>query len=510
MRGRVYGGVYAFGTVLLAVMAAAGAPSAAQAQTTVVLDAPHSEVADTVLRAGDYADDNFDTAILITRASRVPDYERRALLKFDTHHKIPAKAPIRSATLTLTLRGGGDEARRISAYRIAESFDQGRATWRHRKRGYRWRTQGGLLGRKYAETTVLSKAGSRITFDVTDLVQETVNGKYASRYTRVALIDEGLPSNGSYREYHSSEASNPGVRPTLKVVYGSRPPAPAPPPPPPPPPPPAPRDEDEDDEDGGEEKEPEGDGGTSSLRVLHWNTQHGRGTDNDYDIDRIARWIAKMNPDVVSLNEVERFSGAHGNEDQPARYAALLRAKTGRKWYYHFAQRYGDWSSKGQGNVVLSRYPIDATASLALRCDRSAALATLDVNGRAVTVVSTHLANDSGSCRWGQAAEIASWVRNYVGPRIIAGDWNAGQQRSEVRLMLDSFQDAWAVAKGSGDSVDYPGNSRPGATHDYRIDYVFFSKSAALRLQKAQVFDTRGGGARPSDHKPLLVTFRVD
>ena len=40
--------------------------------------------------------------------------------------------------------------------------------------------------------------------------------------------------------------------------------------------------------------------------MLHWNTHHGGyGTDGDYDPNRLADWIVKMKPDIISLNEVE-------------------------------------------------------------------------------------------------------------------------------------------------------------------------------------------------------------
>ena len=48
---------------------------------------------------------------------------------------------------------------------------------------------------------------------------------------------------------------------------------------------------------------------------------------------------------VVSLNEVEKNNG-WGDEDQPARYAALLRAATGKTWHYTFAER--DGGTNGQ------------------------------------------------------------------------------------------------------------------------------------------------------------------
>jgi endonuclease/exonuclease/phosphatase family metal-dependent hydrolase len=491
--------VCTFRTVLLAVVALTAAADAA-AQKTVVLDAPGSEVVDTVVRGGEHAARNFDGEVLITRRSSSTDFVRHALLKFDTASTVPGDATIRSAKLTLTVKQAGGHKRPISAYQIAESFEADQATWRDRKDGSRWKSAGGFLGAKYATVSAAASRGSKITFDLTRLVQATVSGEFTSRYTRVALIDEGTPSRDSYREYYSTEATDPRVRPALTVVYTvpSRPvpdpddddkPAPAPAPAPAPPP---------------------NGGTTSTLRLVHWNSHHGRSSNGKYDPDRIAASIAKMQPDVVSLNEVERFSDAHGDEDQPARYARLLQEKTGRRWYHHFATRDGGSSGRGQGNLLLSRYRIDAAASLALACDRSAALTTLHVNGRAITVVSTHLSNESSGCRATQASELRAWLTGFAAPRVIAGDWNSTQQRREYTAMLDGYYDAWAKAKASGDAIDYPNNTRDGATHTWRIDYVFYSKTGALALQKAQVLDTRGAdGVRASDHKPLLVTFTV-
>ena len=74
--------------------------------------------------------------------------------------------------------------------------------------------------------------------------------------------------------------------------------------------------------------------GRQELRVLQWNTHHGGyGTDNVYSPDRLATWVANMNPDVVMFNEIEKYD-RWGNEDQPEVYKALLQQKTGRTWYY--------------------------------------------------------------------------------------------------------------------------------------------------------------------------------
>lgn len=77
--------------------------------------------------------------------------------------------------------------------------------------------------------------------------------------------------------------------------------------------------------------------------------------------------------------------------------------------------------------------------------------------------------------------------------------------------MVARYHDARARAASAGTAIDYPGNSRFGATRNTRIDYVFYTKLAsALVLRSAQVCDTRDArGYMPSDHEPLVVTFEV-
>ncbi|MDQ3418903.1 MAG: hypothetical protein M3541_08990 [Acidobacteriota bacterium] len=40
---------------------------------------------------------------------------------------------------------------------------------------------------------------------------------------------------------------------------------------------------------------------------------------------------------------------------------SMLQSKTGRTWYAHFIQEYGQWSSNGKGHLILSTYPLDST-----------------------------------------------------------------------------------------------------------------------------------------------------
>lgn len=244
------------------------------------------------------------------------------------------------------------------------------------------------------------------------------------------------------------------------------------------------------------------------LKVLDWNTHHGEGTDGVYDIDRIATWIVKTGADVVSLNEVEKYTG-WGNEDQPARYASLLKAKTGKTWYYKFAQRSG--TTNGQGNLLLSTFPLDSTGSYLLSYDRSVARIAITVNGISLNLFSTHLDSGSSSYRTTQVGQLTKWAAGYAEQRIVLGDFNNSSATStEIKNMAAAYYDSWATAVSMGIQVSYAGNEA-GNTRNSRLDYVWYSRGASrLVLKECRVFDVRdANGVMPSDHRPVMSTFEV-
>ena len=247
---------------------------------------------------------------------------------------------------------------------------------------------------------------------------------------------------------------------------------------------------------------------SSSLKVLDWNTHHGIGTDGRYDITRFIPYIVNSGANVVSLNEVEKNVGSYGSEDQPARYASLLKSATGKTWYYKFAQR--DGNTNGQGNLLLTTFPIEDSDSHQLSYSRSVSRIQILVNGIRVNVFSTHLDADSSSRRATQMKELNSWASGFAEQRIQAGDYNAWPGAAEISNMTSGHIDTWAYARTAGTAVAYSGNEA-GNTRNSRIDYVWLSKSATRTTIKAsRVFDVRNSsGVAPSDHRPVMTTFEV-
>jgi endonuclease/exonuclease/phosphatase family metal-dependent hydrolase len=450
-------------------------PGTAAAQTTVVLN-QSTQVTDTTIRAGAYANTNYDGGPLVTRRSdSEPQWERRAILKFDTKNTIPENATILSATLRLTVKSGlGSSTRPVHAYRIPVPFQEGDATWNIRQSSYRWSTPGGDMAEWIVGANVPATAGSTVTWNVTSLVQRAVNGDFESRYTRVLLADTAAEAKESYREYYSSEDSTASRRPTLTVVIAgsttSSPPSST----------------------------------SSTIKVLQWNIAQGIGQDGRSNIDRVINYIATWRPDVISFNEIMRYSSS----SQVQQIADGLRARTGQTWRYKWVQKWG--ASSGEGEAVMTRLPVDATDDYLLSYSRSVAMIRTNVNGRTISLFSTHLDHTSSAYRLTQVRQLVGWAATQPEQRIVAGDFNWYPGTTEINEMGRTYYDGWAVARANGDAVAYPDNP-DGNTRNSRIDYVWYSKGASyLTVTRAQVFDTRdSSGRKPSDHNPLMVTFQV-
>ena len=440
---------------------------------------------DATIRAGAYASKNYGTQPIVeTRASSDPDYRRRAVLQFDTAPHFSSSARVTSAKLVLTVKSGNPETRRLGACAVPVSFRESEVTWKRRNVSAYWANAGGdVVATDCSEANVTSTANSTVTFDVTTQVQKAIQGSYGSRYARFLIGDLGGSSGGSYKQYYSNNTSTTSLRPTLTVTIGTS----------------------------STTSSSTTTTSSTTIRVLHWNTHHGGyGTDGRYDPNRLANWIVKMKPDIISLNEIEKYTG-WGNQNQPEVYKNLLQSKTGKTWYYIFAQEYGNWGSNGKGNLILSTVPFKFTDRYELvhNGDRSIAQAVIEWNGRRITLASTHLDPDSYTLRLTQATEVTTWAAPEPENRIIAGDMNAWPDQTSIAQFNKYYYDSWAVAAKNGTAIAFSGNS--GETKKGRIDYIFYSKSAgSLAVKSSQVYDTRDSdGVMPSDHRPVLTSFYV-
>lgn len=252
------------------------------------------------------------------------------------------------------------------------------------------------------------------------------------------------------------------------------------------------------------------------LRVLSWNIAFGKGTDGVTNYDRIATWLARMNPDLIALCEMP--------PDKTSTLVTALNQKTGRTWNTHFVPKA---PGINEGNLILSKYSFAAVGSRYLSYERSIAQATVNVGGKNVNFFATHLDHTSSSLRLTQAAELISWTSGFASPRIVAGDMNAGNDTPEILALLAAFRDSWVDALNKGAASAYPDNPvwMNTRTRRWRIDFILYAADVtAMTTKSANIPDTRDlsntnvvtwlgnpddNGVRPSDHNLVVTDFDV-
>jgi endonuclease/exonuclease/phosphatase family metal-dependent hydrolase len=254
-------------------------------------------------------------------------------------------------------------------------------------------------------------------------------------------------------------------------------------------------------------------GGT--VKVMTFNIQHGIDGSHKYNLQRAIDTIAKVQPDLVGLQEVTRNHPYYNCDDQPARIADGLKAATGRAWSVVYEQEWftpnvecrdsgrGD-GKETEGLAFLSPAPLGSSSTTPLPVSRIAlTVKPPSLGGAAVTV--THLASGktNGPARAKEVEAILKWAGKLGPSQIVLGDFNLTPDEPELQPMLTMFRDVWAQAKTAGAATG------GDATHgDKRIDFLFV-KGDALTPTAAETIDTAGWfGAAASDHRPLVAMFR--
>src|SRR5678815_1220297 len=173
------------------------------------------------------------------------------------------------------------------------------------------------------------------------------------------------------------------------------------------------------------------------MRLVQWNTHHGGiGSDGKLNTVRLATALAKLNPDVVTLNEIEQMNG-YGHQDTVKIICEVL----GPEWVSHFVNLSGVINATGQGNAILSKVPYLKPVAKGLYKSRCAAGVTIGKT----PIVATHLDNESANAREIQNGQIMCWVAQ-ASPLIVAGDWNAHEGNVELSSLYAWYKDAWHTA----------------------------------------------------------------
>lgn len=247
----------------------------------------------------------------------------------------------------------------------------------------------------------------------------------------------------------------------------------------------------------GQQHEPQSNDQPLRLRILCYNIHHGEGIDGKLDLPRIARVIQSVQPDLVSLQELDRGTQRTNRVDQPAELGRL----TGMEVVFGGNIRFqgGDY-----GNAVLSRLPIRSHQNWLLpRFDEGEQRGVLEVEielpGELGTMVflATHLDH-----RRADRERIASaqWINQRITkgkdrPAVLAGDLNAQPDSPTLR----EFEKVWTRAN------EQVLPTFPVVQPTRQIDYILFQPAERWQVVEVYVLEE----AVASDHRAIFAELKL-
>lgn len=256
-----------------------------------------------------------------------------------------------------------------------------------------------------------------------------------------------------------------------------------------------------------------------TFRVVTFNIFKGANVEKRYDLQRTIEAIARMDADLVGVQETLRNHPQFNCDDQPALIADGLRRLTGRRWAHTYSRA---WITDNRECLARGRGDDVATEGLAFFTpDRIVAMDQINLPENRlgvmirvaampdVPVISTHLTayRRNQSQRIRQIEALLPWAATH-GPGILLGDLNAWPGTIELLPIQARYRDAWLEASERGlEKGIASGSTRPDL--ETRIDFVFYAPAAPLTLESVEVVDTSSvGSVEVSDHRPVAATFR--
>lgn len=232
------------------------------------------------------------------------------------------------------------------------------------------------------------------------------------------------------------------------------------------------------------------------LTVMTYNIRHGKGIDEVVDIDRILEVIARANPDIVVLNEVDQGRIRSGGVLQ----VQYLADRLGMEHVFGIAE-----GKTNYGNAILSKFPIVDSEVFDLvqprwmkAVTRVCVRISVDIDGNTLDVYGTHLGLGGFQEIQTEMGHIYNKYKERENPSIIAGDLNIVyvELKSAVKELFDDFKSA----------NHYLGIDLYTFPSDYlsrQIDFILLN----TKIEPLSIFTVE---SLASDHLPVVCEMEVD
>ncbi|WP_211660348.1 endonuclease/exonuclease/phosphatase family protein [Pedobacter nototheniae] len=231
-----------------------------------------------------------------------------------------------------------------------------------------------------------------------------------------------------------------------------------------------------------------------SIKAMTYNIFSAR----KLGIGAIADVIKKIDPDIVSLQEVERHTDIN-----PIDFPKVLAEMTGMKYYY-FARaltlKKGDY-----GNAILSKYPLshEQTFQLGVAEDgdnlRSFGYAEVKKDGKRFFFATTHLGYKfEDATRLKQISEILDKVTKLDKPILLGADLNTRPGSSAMPALQK-----WFTTACQGGVCEW---TVPTPKPTYTCDWLIYAPLEAFSVKEYAV---PYWADKQSDHYPVVATFTL-
>lgn len=237
-----------------------------------------------------------------------------------------------------------------------------------------------------------------------------------------------------------------------------------------------------------------------SIRVMTYNVHSCLGMDGKISPQRIARVIARYEPDIIALQELDVNKTRTKAMDQASYLAHTLEME------YHFHPAIHIEEEK-YGDAILTHFPMELVKAEILPClnvkpaiePRGALWVRIKVNGHILQMINTHL-DMRKYPREQQARALLGeqWLNHpeFTGARIFCGDLNALPSSKLYKSITQSMIDSQLSLKPIKPQATFF-TRFPAA----RIDYIFVDRNfRVLRTLVPNTHLTRIA----SDHFPVI------
>lgn len=223
----------------------------------------------------------------------------------------------------------------------------------------------------------------------------------------------------------------------------------------------------------------------TSFSVVTYNISGGSLLNKNTNKNQLINYLSQSRVNIIGLNEVDRETTRSKGIDQVSMISTALDYK------FAFSKSL-DYQSGQCGNAILSNNIEKYKAILLYNetgCEqRSLIQSVINIQGKKINVLVTHLEYRDKKVRAKQIQEISGLIHNISGPIILMGDFNV-ESAHELQVFTDKLRSIY----GADQPITYPDTN---AT----LDFIFFSKELILDKWNIRKLDT-------SDHYPVEAEF---